>query len=351
MRDIARELGVSVTTVSRVLAGKAGGISELTALRVRRAADEQGYFPNTVASGFRHHRSGTVGLVLADVGNPFFGNLARAAEIVLSNHGLSMLLANTGNDLNREREAVRLLLEKQVDGLIIASSGGSVDHIQNALARGVKVVLVDTALPISTDMVLVDNETGSQAAIDHLLKLGHEDIAILTGALQASFDLERLSGYHKAYAAFRMTAPAARRFVSDSSFEGGKQATAQVILSQPRPTAIFATNNLMSMGAIVAIAEAGLSLPKDISLVAFDDMELYASGVLGITTVAQPAVELGKVSAERLVAVLRHEANAPRRVVLKTELIVRSSTTRRIVAEKPPRPRAEGRKAKHYEAT
>lgn len=328
MQDVAREAGVSTATVSRVLAGFKGATTDETAERVREVAAQLGYVVNSVAASLRKERSSSVGLILADVANPFFGRLASGVEQTLSANGISVLLANSGNSVTEEERLLRLMAEKQVDAVIMASSAANGEHIRDAVARGMRVVLVDSELQdVDIDTVLIDNQLAAQKAVEHLLDLGHRDIAIVTGQLQASFDQERLAGYHAAFAQRGLKPPKKLTLNGDSTYEGGHSAV-QALLGKPsKVTAVFATNNLMSTGAITAILEAGLRIPDDLSFIGFDDMEWYPIFKPAITAIAQPAYRLGQIAAQRLLERFAADAVlASARVILETEFIVRAST-------------------------
>lgn len=328
MQDVAREAAVSTATVSRVLAGFKGATSDETAERVREVAMRLGYVVNSVAASLRKERSSSVGLILADVANPFFGALASGVESTLTQQGFGVLLASSGNNVDEEQRLLRLMAQKQVDAVIMASSAASGDHINEAIARGMRIVLVDSELPdVDADTVVVDNQSAAHSAIEHLLELGHRDIAIITGQLQASFDRERLAGYQQALSARGLKALKRLTLCGNSSFEGGHAAVTALLRKRANVSAIFATNNLMSMGAITALLEAGVSIPDDISLIGFDDMEWYPIFKPAISAVAQPAYELGQMAAQRLLQRFAADSVlATERVMLATQLILRAST-------------------------
>jgi len=192
MIDVARAAGVSATTVSRVLAGVEGASSEETASAIRQAASELGYVVNGVASGLRSQQTRTVGLVLADVGNPFFGQVASGVENTLSAAGYSVILVNTNNSIEQEKQLVRVLIEKRVDALVVATSAKSGDHIREAVDGGMQVVLVDSELPdIRGDSVVIDNAAVAQTAVQHLLDLGADPLtAQVQEKLGAIFERE-----------------------------------------------------------------------------------------------------------------------------------------------------------------
>ena len=328
MQDVAREAGVSTATVSRVLAGFKNATSELTAKRVRETAERLGYVVNAVAASLRSQQTSSVGLILADISNPFFGQLAIGLEKTLTTEGYGVILANSSNSVEDEKRLLRLMMEKQVAAIVIASSADSGEHIRDVIGRGMTVVLVDTELDdVEADAVVVDNRRAAKAAVDHLIELGHRSIGVVTGQLHASFDRERLLGYRDAFSAHNLPVPETLILRADSTVEGGARAVRQGLARDVLPTALFATNNLMTTGAIAAVVEHGLSIPFDISVVGFDDMEWYSIFNPQITAVSQPAYDIGRVAAERLLDRLgSKERNSPRRFVLDTRLIVRKST-------------------------
>jgi LacI family transcriptional regulator len=329
MADVAQVAGVSAATVSRVLAGIAGSTSDRTAANVRQIARELGYVVNGVAASLRSQQTRSIGLVLADVANPFFGRLAAGVENAMSEAGYGVILGNTSNSIEQEKKLVRLLIEKRVDALVIATSAGTGEHIQEAIDRGVLVVLVDSELSeIKTDLIIVDDLTVSRQVVEHLLDLGHRDVAIITGRLEAAFDRGRLEGYRDALEARGITFDPAFVVPGDSTHEGGDRAMRALLrLEKRRPTAVFVTNNLMTVGALLVIAEARLAIPRDISIVGFADMEWYPLSNPPITAVAQPSYEMGRIAAERLLLRLsRKHPPKPRRLCLNAELIIRAST-------------------------
>ena len=327
MQDVADAAGVSTATVSRVLGGVQGASSEATAKRVRACATELGYIVNGLASSMRSQRTRTVGLVIADVSNPWFGQLAGGVESVLGPEGFSVILANTSNSVEREREAVETLQRQQVDALVVASSSADGDHLRGALARGTRVVLVDAELPdLDVDSVTIDNEAAARAVVEHLLDFGHEEVAIVTGGEGPSSDRARLAGYQGALADRGLVVGSQLIKAGSSTFEGGRAAVEDLLALSPRPSALFVTNNLMTVGALVAIADAGLKVPTDISIVGIDDMEWYPIAQPAITTVFDPAREMGRRAAQRLLLRLRRQRQ-PRaeRIRLDAELRVRQS--------------------------
>lgn len=327
--DIARAVGVSKSSVSRALNRVPGGVTPGVAEKILQAADDLGYVPNAIAASLKNQRTKTVGLILPDLGNPFFALVAAGIEAEITDASYTLLIANTGNDHERETSLTRTLLERQVDALLIASTGPSGMHLQLALDRGVHVVLLDShPRQLVTDCVMADNGHGAADAIRHLLDLGHTDIAVITGLLANDSSAgERLEGVRRALKAAGLKLPAHRCISGDYAMASAQEGARQLLCSSDRPTALFVTNNLMTLGALRAIAELGLSVPDDISLVGFDDMDWYPVANPPVTTVAQPAYEIGQRAAQRLLLRIRSRRRLkPEKILLPTQLVVRAST-------------------------
>jgi LacI family transcriptional regulator len=339
IEDLARAVGVSKSSVSRALNGVPGGVTAEVAERVRAAADRLGYVPNVLAASLKSQTTRTVGLVLPDLGNPFFALVAAGIEAEISSAGYTLLMANTANDHARETLLTRTLLERQVDALLIASTGPTGKHLQLALDRGVHVVLVDShPRRLTTDCVMADNKRGSAAAIEHLLELGHRDIGVITGVPgDDSSAAERLDGVRKALRQAGLELPANRCASGDYVMERAEEVAYALLAPAARPTALFVTNNLMTTGALRAIRALGLRVPRDLSLIGFDDMDWYPVADPPVTTVAQPAYEIGVRAAQRLLLRIRSKrALKPQTILLPTQLVVRGSTA--------PPPRKRGRR-------
>jgi len=329
MADVARRANVSKSTVSRVINGRTDGIVSVeTAARVRKAIDDLGYVVNGVAASLKNHDTRTVGLVLADIGNPFFALVAAGVAGVLQPAGYRLMVTNTGNDAAEAARYDGVLMQQQVDAMIVSPSGGANPALSEAVRRGTRVVLIDSTLPdLPLDAVVVDNFDGAYRGTRHLIDAGHRDIAAVTGPLAISSDADRASGYRAALA--QAGIPLNPRFVLAGNLEagGGLECTRQLLALRRPPSALLVMNNLMTLGALRAIAEAGLRLPDDISLVGFDDMEWYPLVTPPITAIREPDYEIGVAAGKQLLR--RMSGNPPRRPVvqsLPTELLVRGST-------------------------
>ena len=326
IREVAKKAGVSPATVSRVIS-QSGYVSETTRNKVLMTIRELDYRPNIIARSMVTKATHTIGLVVTDITNPFFAQLSRGIEEITWNNGYTLILANTDEDLSREQAIVQALQEKQVDGLILVpASSNNAPHLFELIKQGIPIVLVDrevVGLPV--DKVMVDNEEGAYTAVSHLIELGHRRIAILLDNLDITTNIERLVGYRRALKDHHITIEEnlikSCQYTQQSAYEIVKE----LLLSADRPSALFTTNNFMTMGAIKAIREAGLRVPEDLALVGFDDLEYEQLHSPQLTVVSQPITAMGNIAGQRIIAKLRGDNNPPMEIRLKTHFIVRES--------------------------
>jgi LacI family transcriptional regulator len=325
--DVAALAGVSVATAARVLGGY-GSSSPAVREKVTAAATKLGYRRNSLARSMITGTTHTIGLVVADIENPFFARAARGVADVAHKAGYEVLLINSDEDPVTERHAVRALSEKQVDGLIIApASSDGAQHVMELLARHTPVVLIDRTLPgIDVDAVIVDNELAARHAIGHLTGLGHRRIALLTSQGLIHTNQARLAGYLQGLENAGVTPSDELVRMAQYTREAAVR-EAEIVLGLPEPaTAIFTTDNLMSLGAFEGAQRAGCAVPDQVSLVGFDDLEWTTIVRPPLTVVVQPVYELGAAAATRLLARLAGDDSPPEVVTLATSFTVRSST-------------------------
>lgn len=328
LRDVARRAGVSIATVSYVLNGTRPVSLEVEA-RVREAAAALQYRPNRLARGLRRKRTHVLGLIVPDSANPFFAEVARGLEDLSFAHDYSLILCNSDGDPIKEQRYLGVLIEQQVDGIALVSVSATPAHLAILQERGIPFVVVDRDLPgLEADCVLADNFQGGYGATRHLLDRGHRRIACITGPSDLTPSADRVRGYQKAMeeAGIEPLEIWIRR--GDFRAESGYHA-ARFFLSLPpaiRPTAIFACNDLMAIGAMRAIGEAGLRIPQDIALVGFDDIALAAYVIPPLTTVAQPTYEMGRLAGELLLRRIQAGGRPPARYLLPVRMVVRHST-------------------------
>ncbi|HEX9116046.1 MAG TPA: LacI family DNA-binding transcriptional regulator, partial [Anaerolineae bacterium] len=332
MREVAERAGVSTSTVSHVINGTRH-VRRALAIRVQSAMVELGYQPNAVARSLRRKETRTLGMVLPDSANPFFAALARAIEDVCSARGYSLILTNSAGDSDREIRNVNVLLARQVDGLIfVAADLGNADLLR--LLTTVPVVVMDRELagspldsgPPEVDAVMIDNLAGGYTATRHLIDLGHQRIACVTGYSATTPSGERVVGFRKALVEAGL--PVHERLIvrGDFGFRTGYLAAQQLLSRNEPPTAIFACNDQMAIGVIAAAVSLGVRVPEDLSVVGFDGIELGAYTLPPLTTMAQPISRLGQLAAELLLTRLSAPKSPVQRLVLTAELVIRKST-------------------------
>src|SRR5512139_688597 len=326
IREVAEFAGVSYATVSHVI-NNTRVVSPETRQRVLDAMAELNYRPNALARSLRQGKTNTLGLVLPDSANPFFAEISRSIEDEAFNKGYSVFLCNTELDTQRELFYVDVLSKKQVDGIIFVAAGDQADSLDFLAREGMPVVMIDRNLPnVQVDAVLPNHQLGGFLATQHLLRLGHRRIACIAGPSSITPSAERITGYRNALE--QADIPYDEKLVirGDYHSQSGMDITHSILQMDPSPTAIFALNDLMDLGALRAAAEAGCSVPGDLAVVGYDDLELSQFTNPPLTTIAQPKKEIGLQAVSLLVERISQNNRPPRRLVLPPELIVRRST-------------------------
>lgn len=326
IKDVARDAGVSVTTVSHVV-NSTRFVSADARVRVLAAIESLRYVPSALARSLKNNRTHTIGTMLPNSSNPYFAEIIRGIEDTCFGEGFSVILCNSDDDPHKQGQYIRVLAEKQVDGLIVLSSGGDDELGEHLRRTRMPLVLVDREVEhLDADLVEVNHEAGGWLATRHLLELGHRNIGCITGPLELSSAAQRLAGWRRAMAEAGLPVPPKVLRPSDFTSAGGHAAMQSLLATQPRLTAVFACNDLMAFGAISAAASVGLRLPDDLSVVGFDDIALAAYCSPPLTTVAQPKHQLGAVAAGMLLARIAEPGRAPQREILEPTLCRRQST-------------------------
>jgi LacI family transcriptional regulator len=334
MRDVAKAAGVSTATVSRVL-NKPGEVEQTLTERVLRAIQELNYRPNLVARGLRTQATSVVALIISDIENPFFTSVCRGVEDAASRAGYSVMVCNADEDLGKERDYIAMLAAQRVAGIIISPASAELTDISPLQERGIKVVALDRPLPIATDSVRVDNRAGARAATHHLLASGARRVACITGTHGATTARERLSGYLEALAVAGVEPDPALQHFADFKEQGGYDAVVRVLELEDPPDAIFVANNRMTTGALHALADHGIAIPEEVSIVGFDELPWADVVTPSITTVRQPTYEMGTAAARMLIERIAGDDSAPRDIVFEPELNVRSSSVKSRTMRKP----------------
>jgi LacI family transcriptional regulator len=344
MSDVAREAGVSLMTVSRAINAK-GEINPQTRARVLRVAEEMGYRPSDIARGLATRRTHTLGLVIPDVANPFFSDVARGAEHVAYAAGYNVFLCNTDEDPQRESAVLQSLEEKRVDGIVLCSSRLDDRELRTVVDRHPAVVLVNRELE-ETDagdeadeyiredtpsirngagVVLVDDETGGRAVAQHLLQAGHKAVGLLAGPPASRSGHQRARGYRAALAAVGL--PYRPDWVRDCSpvVESGQAVASALLAAHPELTALECYNDLVAVGALQACADLGRRVPDDVAIAGFDDIVLAALVTPPLTTCRVPRYELGALGLRLLLEQIGGCPQGHRKIVLRPDLVVRAS--------------------------
>ena len=314
-------------TVSRVI-NDSGYVSPEARARVQGAIAELGYMPNILARQLRSKRTKTIALVLTDIANPFFTTIARGVEDAARAQGYAVMFCNTDESETEEMEYVRVLIQRQVDGVLLVPATDSSASLQLLNKHGLPVVVLDRRLSAGgVDEVRTDSEAGAYVVVRHLLDLGHRRIAVLTGPETVSTAVDRVAGYRRAMAEEGLRPDDGLVVFGGYNEASGYEMTRLILAAEPRPTAIFAANNFIAFGAIGALRDAGLRAPEDMSIAVFDDLPPGWVFDPFLTVVSQPAYEIGKQAAELMLERLAGKAPAePRTIVLPSELIIRRST-------------------------
>jgi LacI family transcriptional regulator len=327
VRDVARKAGVSAMTVSRVING-AAGVRPETRKAVESAITELDFVPNGVARGHMSSKSGTLGIIVPDISNPFFSILVRGAETVARRAGYRVLLCNSEGDLGLERQYVQDMISHRAEGLLIAPVG---DRSKANLAllhrRKMPFVLIDRSVSgLSCDLVQSDSLAGARLLVSHLISIGHQRIAVIIEPDNVSTARERFEGYMAAMKAAGLKVAPQLVIRTTADRAGGYGAMQQILSFDPRPTAVFAVNNMTALGAMQAIRERGMVVPRDIALVCFDDVEHLAVLSPFLTVLNQPTEMFGTLGAQMLLDRVGGDSSGPPRVVvLPAELLVRES--------------------------
>jgi LacI family transcriptional regulator len=331
--DVAQAAGVHPGTASRALNPEAGGlVSAETTRRVVRAAKRLGYVPNTLARGLRTSRSFIIGMVVPDVTNPLFPPMVRGAEQVLSKAGYTLVLTDTDNDAATERRQVEQLRARGTDGFLVATARWDDPLIEDLADTEVPAVLINrNTASHRLPYVGGDERTGVAMAVDHLAALGHCGIVHLAGPQDTSTGRERASAFRHAMRVHGL--PVARsqiRACSAYSEQAGVEATERMLASRTEVTAILAGNDLIALGALLVLAEAGLRCPKQVSVVGFNDLPMVDKLTPPLTTVSLPLHEMGALAARMLLARIDnpHSNDPVAQALLGVELAVRGSTAR-----------------------
>jgi len=335
IKDVAKKAGVSTATVSRVLRDFPG-VRDKTKKEVLKAVSELNYEINAVARNLRQKKTNSIGIIVGNVLSQFYSVIAKSVEDTNNKYGYNTILCNGDENPEKELNYLKVLNSNRVDGIILTPTGKNSEYVQHLINSRTKVVLLDRLIEgVDCDAVLVDNANGAYEAVKHLIDQGYRKIGIVDGYLDRTTGAERLKGYLKAIEEAGIAKDDSLIKIGDFKKESGEELTKELLKQPNRPEAIFTTNIDMSMGALIAIKEMGLTIPDDIGIVCFDDSDWALILEPSITVIRQPVYQLGSTAAELLIKEIEDEEknldHKPTIVTLSTELIIRNSTKKRIL--------------------
>lgn len=329
-KDVAMRAGVSVATVSYVINDGPRPVSADARRRVETAIAELGYVPNDLARSLRLQQTSLVGLIIPSLANPVYGEIARELERVCTQQGMLVVLCNSERVEEREGRFVRMLRSKQVDGVVITPHGEALPLLDPLLAAHIPVVVLEHSLP-GLHCIVIDEVEGGRLATQHLIALGHRRIGLIRRYPTRAMSWQRHDGYRLALENAGIVYNPNLVVHCGSNQAEGYAAMQQLLALNERPTAVFVHNDILAMGAMRAIYEAGLAIPGDVSLVGYDDIASAAYLSPPLTTVRIPKVEMGALAGHTIMQLAQGGAEVeseikPQTITLSVELVVRSST-------------------------
>lgn len=331
LSDVAAKANVSVSTVSRVINNK-DRVDKETRKKVMEAVDKLQYYPNDIARNLRGKSAKTIAVVVPDLSNYFYASVIKGIESVSQQNGYSVLVCNSNEDCETEARHTQILLQKQISGLVIATVSGSIDFYQQYLNRNIPVVFFDNCPKTeqSFDFVSVDNVKASYDLVEHLIHIGHRDIAILTGSQTESSASERLLGWKKALEQNDIPIVEEQIGIGEFNIKSGIKMMKKILSLDRLPTAVFAANNFLAYGAIHAILESNLRIPEDIAVACFDAIDHTGLIKPQITTSIQPSEEIGTISAELLINKIKNvKKSIYHKIMLESNLLIKESTVKK----------------------
>lgn len=325
IKDVAQVVGVSASTVSRALSGSTL-VNDETKSRILEVATSLGYERNELARALVKGSSGAVGLVVPDITNPFFSDIARGVSEIAERAGYGVILCNTDDRADRELSYIRLLRRKRVDGLMICSARLDASPDLDVPASTPFILVSRLSADSAAPYVITDDRAGARLAVEHLLALGHQDIGFIGGPENVQSSRDRMDAYLEVLAEHQLLPQAELRRFAGFTQSSGREAGRIMLSASNRPTAIFAANDVTALGVLEVAEGMGLRIPEDLSLVGYDDISFASLPRIQLTTIAQPAVEMGQIAADWLFTAIDGDRVPPLQRTLIPRLIVRSTT-------------------------
>jgi len=325
IKDVANLAGVHPSTVSRVI-NDDSRISEKTKNKVLLIIKKLRYTPNAIARGLKTKRTHTLGMLIPDITNPFFAEIARGVEDAASKNNFNVILCNTDDKLKKERTYLEILRGKRVDGLILGTAHIKDKSILELEKNNFPYILISRNIEgLDKNCVIVDDEVGGIMATEYLIKLGHRRIAHITGPLKTRSALNRLKGYKLVLKKHRIEYKDELVGEGDFRIKGGYQVMKRFLKLTEPPTAIFAANDLLALGTMQVIQKKNFQVPEDFSVIGFNDIKLASFVYPPLTTIRQPMLEMGALAVKMLIKIIEEGEFNQRKEVLESKLIIRES--------------------------
>lgn len=326
IKDIAKEAKVSTTTVSRVLNNKPD-VSENTRKKIKKVIEKLNYNPNSIARSLVLKKSNTIGLIIPDISNPFFPEVSKAIEKEFKKFGYHIIFCNTGNTVEGEKEALKTIKSRQVDGIVLSLSRSNESELLQLKELNFPVVQIDRIVSDKIPSITIDNIESAYKATNYLIELGHQKIAHITGDLATHTAKDRLNGFKKALQEHGLLKEN-QKFILEADYtkSSGKRMMDKLLRYSQKPTAVFIANDIMAIGAYSSIKDHQLQVPEDISIIGHDDIEIASIMTPTLTTMKQPQYEIGKLAVEKLINLIKDKDINNKGVKLKTKLLKRDST-------------------------
>lgn len=343
IREIAKRAKVSTATVSRAI-NRVPTVNPALAKRVWSVIEELGYYPNTQARALVSGRSRIFGLIISEITNPFFPEIVQVFETIAVQHRYEILLTSTGNDPKRMESAVRRMIERRVEGVAVMTFGMEEGLLEDLRLRKVPLVFVDVgpARP-KVSNIRIDYLHGIRQAVQHLAALRHEKIAFITGPLRLKSAMARQQAFLRAMQEIGLELDPALIIEGDHTMEGGMKAFARLLAGDVRPTAVLCSNDMTAIGVMRESHDAGISIPRDLSVIGFDDIRLAQFVLPPLTSVQMSQPELARLAFNALLGEVERDTPLPNGMdyVLKTNLVLRESTRLNSDASRPSEKRRE----------
>ena len=330
IKDVAQAANVSIATVSRILNGK-DGVSLALTERVQTIVKKMKYQPNDVARALKIRESRSIGLIIPDIENPFFPALVRGVEDMAQQHNYAVILCNTDGRAEKEQKYIELLLSKRVDGMVFTESLENKKNTTLLVSSGIPVVLLDRRVEgMHLNAVVTDNRLGAFMATEHLIQIGKKRIAFFNGSLKLSSGFERSSGYQDALTQYKLHYNQELVVNGAFTYESGYEAADNLVRSGQKFDAIFASNDMIAIGAIECLRKHNIQVPHDVGVVGFDDIRMAAWYKPALTTIRQPVYDMGRYAVHMLVEQIAGVREDYYEQIFMPELIIRQSSGSRV---------------------